>query len=192
MKRKAQLKRHQKYEKVYIHPDQSAETRTNNNNLKMLISALGVSGLKMKGSRLVVEGPGDKHSEEGQDNNNIERDSRSDARSGNLERRDSYKRNESRRNYQRPVESRQDSFTRVESRRNVSSSVNINNTNRDKHSGYNSGTRNSSYNRRNQDRDTYGRDSGRYWRDNECNDDRYRRSHNSYNRNSYSDKRSSR
>ena len=54
MRKKKQLKNCKKYEKVYIHADQSIETRVNNSNMKLLISALGVTGLKMKGSRLVA------------------------------------------------------------------------------------------------------------------------------------------
>ena len=61
MKRKRQLKKNRKYERVYIHADQSLETRVNNNNLKTLLSALGVKGLKLKGSRLVTEN--DSHDE---------------------------------------------------------------------------------------------------------------------------------
>ena len=55
MQRKKQLKNSRRYQKVYIHADQSVETRVNNSNLKMLISALGVTGLRMKGSRLVAD-----------------------------------------------------------------------------------------------------------------------------------------
>ena len=55
MRVKKELKNSRKYDKVYIHNDQSVETRVNNNNLKVLISALGVSGVKLRGSRLVME-----------------------------------------------------------------------------------------------------------------------------------------
>lgn len=55
MQRKKQLKNSRRYQKVYIHADQSVEARVNNSNLKMLISALGVTGLRMKGSRLVAD-----------------------------------------------------------------------------------------------------------------------------------------
>ena len=38
MRAKKELKNSRKYEKVYIHNDQSVETRVNNNNMKLLIS----------------------------------------------------------------------------------------------------------------------------------------------------------
>ena len=55
MRRKKQLRKNRRYERVYIHADQSLETRVNNNNMKTLLSALGVKGLRLKGSRLVTE-----------------------------------------------------------------------------------------------------------------------------------------
>ena len=55
MRRKKQLRKNRHYERVYIHADQSLETRVNNNNMKTLLSALGVKGLRLKGSRLVTE-----------------------------------------------------------------------------------------------------------------------------------------
>lgn len=55
MEKKQQLRNNKKYERVYIHADQSVETRVNNNNLKLLISKLGVSGIRLKGSRLVID-----------------------------------------------------------------------------------------------------------------------------------------
>ena len=52
MRRKEQLRKNKRNERVYIHTDQLLETRVNNNNMKTLLSALG---LRLKGSRLVIE-----------------------------------------------------------------------------------------------------------------------------------------
>ena len=65
MRAKKTLKNSRKYEKVYIHNEQSVEMQVNNNNMKLLISALGVSGITLRGPRLVTE--------EGGSHNNIDR-----------------------------------------------------------------------------------------------------------------------
>lgn len=100
MKRNNRLKNSRKYEKVYIHSDKSLETRANNNNLKALISALGVSGLRLKGSRLVTE-------------NNTESETRTDPREDREQRNRDNKVRPSRGNADRHVNRRESGYNRT-------------------------------------------------------------------------------
>jgi hypothetical protein len=55
LKNKNILKNNPRYRNVYINKDQSAESRVNSNNLKLLVSSLGISVLKVRGNRLFFE-----------------------------------------------------------------------------------------------------------------------------------------
>ncbi|KAH3788309.1 hypothetical protein DPMN_166445 [Dreissena polymorpha] len=55
LKNKSMLGDYLKYENVFISIDQSSETRNVNNNFKLLIARLGLSDLKLRGSRIIVE-----------------------------------------------------------------------------------------------------------------------------------------
>ncbi|MES9880788.1 MAG: hypothetical protein ABW185_07895 [Sedimenticola sp.] len=55
MQKKTQLRNSRRYERVYLHVDQSIETRVNSNNMKILLSALRIPGVRLRGSRLIVD-----------------------------------------------------------------------------------------------------------------------------------------
>ncbi|KAH3846037.1 hypothetical protein DPMN_088331 [Dreissena polymorpha] len=55
LKTKSKLHDIKKYDNVYINTNQTNEMRQNSRNLKVLIKRLGVSGLKLRGNRLVLE-----------------------------------------------------------------------------------------------------------------------------------------
>jgi hypothetical protein len=67
LRNKTGLRNTQKYKTVYVNPDEPLENRINKNNLRVLISNLGVSGLKVSGSRLVENGGNRHHGEQHRD-----------------------------------------------------------------------------------------------------------------------------